>query len=299
MSKGEADRGPPGAAVLRHFPAVSADGVTLAVQGWGGAGPFNLLLVHGYGQDHRVWGRLPEEATGWGIAVFSYDLRGHGRSDRPRSAAAYQEGRRWAEDLRAVLDVLPRHPTVLVGWSYAGRIVVDYLRCFGGRDLAAITLIGASTQDGEGFLAPEVMGMAQAIALGEQARIETTLDALVPLFFHRPPPSEVMAALLQTARGAAPEALRWMNDRPLQGDALLQALDCPFLILQGEEDRVVLPAMARHMAAQVARAELVLLPGVGHMPFLEDPRNTARHLRRWLESLAGHGSSRQEPYGAS
>lgn len=273
----------------RHFTAVSADGVTLAVQAWGepeeNDGPVNLVFIHGYGQDHRVWGSLPTAARNAGVAVYSYDLRGHGRSDRPRDAEAYQTDRRWAEDLHAVMDSLPARPTVLVGWSYAGRVVVDYLRYFGPRGLAGIALIGASTQDGEGFLAPQVMGMAEAIASGDPARIAATLEALVPLFFAVPPPRPLLDALLETARGAAPEALRWMNDRPLDGDVLLQALDLPFLILQGEEDHIVLTPMARHMARQVRGAELVLMPGIGHMPFLEAPQVTAEHLKDWLSRL--------------
>jgi pimeloyl-ACP methyl ester carboxylesterase len=273
----------------RHFTATSADGTTLAVQAWSGAQAeaqlLNLVFIHGYGQDHRVWGILPTAAADAGVAVYSYDLRGHGRSGRPRDAAAYQTDRRWAEDLRAVMDNLPPRPTVLVGWSYAGRVVVDYLRHFGPRDLAGIALIGASTQDGEGFLAPQVKGMAEAIASGDPVRIAATLEALVPMFFAVPPPRELLDTLLETARGAAPEALRWMNDRPLDGDALLQALDLPFLTLQGEEDRIVLTPMARHMAGQVRGAELILIPGVGHMPFLEAPEDTAEHLKDWLSSL--------------
>ncbi|MGD1876800.1 MAG: alpha/beta fold hydrolase [Kiloniellaceae bacterium] len=275
----------PQPAPQRRFTATSADGVTLTAQDWGGEGAHNLVLIHGYGQDHRVWGGLPLELAAAGVAVYSYDLRGHGGSDRPQAPAAYQDGRHWAEDLRAVLDALPRRPAVLVGWSYAGRVVVDYLRYFGAEDLAGLCLIGASTQDGDGFLAPEVMGMAEAIASGDKARSAATLDRLVRLFFHAAPGPELVAQLLATARGAAPEALRWMNDRPLDGDALLQALDLPFLILQGAEDRIVLTPMARHMAAQVTGAELVLMPDIGHMPFLEDPEATAGHLRAWIAGL--------------
>jgi len=127
--------------------------------------------------------------------------------------------------------------------------------------------------------------MAAAIASGDPARSAATLDALVPLFFAVPPPRETLDRLLETARGAAPQALRWMNDRPLDGDALLQRLELPYLILQGEADRIVLTPMARHMAAQMKGAELVLMPGIGHMPFLEAPQATAELLTRWLKTL--------------
>jgi len=270
--------------------ARSPDDVALSVQHWGGEGPLNVVLIHGYGQDHRVWGPLPQALAKAEVAVFSYDLRGHGRSGRPRKAAAYRTDRYWAGDLWAVLDSLPPRPTVLVGWSYAGRVVVDYLRYFGPRDLAGICLIGASTQDGEGFLAPEVMGMARAIASGDPDLAARTLEALVPLFFEVPPAPETLAALLETARGAAPQALRWMNDRPLDGDALLQALDLPFLILQGAADRIVLTPMARHMAAQVTGAELVLMPGIGHLPFLEAPEATADRLTAWLKRITAEAA---------
>jgi pimeloyl-ACP methyl ester carboxylesterase len=55
--------------------------------------------------------------------MVTFDLRGHGNSDKPLEKAAYHENKRWADDVKAIIDALQINKPVLVGLSYAGRVV--------------------------------------------------------------------------------------------------------------------------------------------------------------------------------
>ena len=51
--------------------------------------------------------------------LITPDLRGHGRSDKPRPPETYTDGRRWAEDIAAIIDGLEVERPVLLAWSYS------------------------------------------------------------------------------------------------------------------------------------------------------------------------------------
>ena len=93
--------------------------VRLAVTEHGGrSSPTHVLLVHGFPDDQRMWepvvAALPPE---W--HVITYDVRGSGRSGRPKGRSAYRV-ERLMDDLAAVLDAtLPAGERVhLVGHDW-------------------------------------------------------------------------------------------------------------------------------------------------------------------------------------
>jgi 3-oxoadipate enol-lactonase len=56
----------------------------------------------------------------------------------------------------------------------------------------------------------------------------------------------------------------------------------PTLVLAGELDRVVPPAVTLAMAGRIHGAEAVLLPAIGHVAALQAPEVVAHHLVRFL-----------------
>lgn len=76
--------------------------------------------------------------------------------------------------------------------------------------------------------------------------------------------------LKSTGRGVAAYARRSRADLADLG-IRLKAVEIPTLLLWGERDRVVPAQSAAALAAALPRAELRLLPGLGHLPFQEDP----------------------------
>ena len=58
--------------------------------------------------------------------------------------------------------------------------------------------------------------------------------------------------------------------------------DCPVLLLQGDRDRLVPVSVARSAARAHPDWTLAVLPGVGHVPQLEVPRETAQLIIDWL-----------------
>jgi pimeloyl-ACP methyl ester carboxylesterase len=66
--------------------------------------------------------------------------------------------------------------------------------------------------------------------------------------------------------------------------AIVDSVDCPVLLLQGDRDRLVPVSVARSAARAHPDWTLAVLPGVGHVPQLEVPRETAQLIIDWLGS---------------
>ena len=112
-----------------------------------------VLLVHGYPDTSRVWDEVVT-AIGERARVVTFDVRGAGRSDRPRGRRAYRL-EQLAADLRTVIDAIsPDAPVHLVGHDW-GAIQSFEAVClpWAADRIASFTCISGASFDeaGRGF----------------------------------------------------------------------------------------------------------------------------------------------------
>lgn len=77
--------------------------------------------------------------------------------------------------------------------------------------------------------------------------------------------------------------LRQSGFARLDGEAVLRAFEGPALVLCGEVDAITPLEGHREIAAMIPRAELVIVPGCGHLTPIEAPDLVSDALRRWME----------------
>jgi len=70
----------------------------------------------------------------------------------------------------------------------------------------------------------------------------------------------------------------------------VRAVRCPVLLLHGTRDRLVPVAAARAAARAHPAWTVVELPGVGHVPQLEAPRDSAKLITEWLGTAGQHAA---------
>src|SRR3989442_2938676 len=114
----------------------SADGVTLAVQEWGNPTGREILFIHGFSQASLSWSRQVQGELAKEFRMVTFDLRGHGGSDKPLVPEAYRGTRRWAEDLDAIMKQVGLRRAPVGGGSYRGRGMNAYLGHYGERAIA-------------------------------------------------------------------------------------------------------------------------------------------------------------------
>ncbi|HEX3821106.1 MAG TPA: alpha/beta hydrolase [Candidatus Sulfotelmatobacter sp.] len=266
--------------IARHT-IESSDGVTLAVQEWGKSSGPAILFIHGISQCHLSWRRQYESDLASHFRLVTFDLRGHGSSSKPLDAPSYQENPRWAHDLNAIMDALHLERPVLVGWSYGGRPICDYLQTCGDSRLAAINFISASTKTSPEFASPGgklLRALMSDDPANNMQNVRVFLEAC-SVQAHAPADLETMIAYnLQTPAQVRDHLLR----RTTPYEEALRQVKVPVLIIHGEQDQIVIPAMARYTASVIAHAEMSLYPNCGHMPFWEEATRFNQELKDFV-----------------
>lgn len=93
------------------------DGLALAVYQHGDPADPTVVLVHGYPDDHAVWNGVGE-ILATQFHVVTYDVRGAGGSEAPRSRSGYRL-QQLVDDLGSVIDaVVPGKQVHLVGHDW-------------------------------------------------------------------------------------------------------------------------------------------------------------------------------------
>ena len=149
-----------------HSIAVkSPDGTTIAaVDGGNPAGP-SILFIHGLMQCHLAWRRqFADPALAGTFRLIAMDLRGHGSSDKPVGKEHYRPDKLWADDVAAVMAQLDLRKPVLVGWSYAGRVITDYVRVHGQSNVAGIDFVGANLKSDDALFGPAINNLPAALS---------------------------------------------------------------------------------------------------------------------------------------
>jgi non-heme chloroperoxidase len=59
--------------------------------------------------------------------MVAIDLRGHCASEKPTNAESYNNSKVWADDINAVIKAKNLKKPIIVGWSYGGFIISDYV----------------------------------------------------------------------------------------------------------------------------------------------------------------------------
>jgi len=273
----------PGGLAYRRHAVRTPDGVEIAAYEYGNPQGQAILLIHGYMQAAMSWDRqLRDPALLREFRMVALDIRGHGMSGKPDGDAFYKPGQVWADEVKAVIEQTGLTRPVLVGWSYGGRIMGDYLNAHGAGAIGAMNWVGATSSvadpsrfgRGGRFNGPNASGsadMATAIA--------NTVDFLRACFELQPSATEFETMLAFNMM--VPRHVRLaLIGRPLDIEARLRALDIPVLVTHGQFDKLVDVSMGRYTASVVPNARLSVYDGIGHAPFWED---TARFNRELAE----------------
>ncbi|MGA7490825.1 MAG: alpha/beta hydrolase [Xanthobacteraceae bacterium] len=272
---------------MKTYTVKGAAGVNLHVREYGQSTGIPILLIHGWSQSHLCWSKQYQGELKDRTRIVALDLRGHGMSDAPLQPDQYTDGDKWADDIAAVIDELALDKPILVGWSYGGYIISDYVRRKGQDDIAGINFVAAAvvlgpkafgTLLGPGFL-ENAPGACQPDLATNIAAIRRFLRACIV----RPISQDEFEEVLAFNMVVHPSVRAALAQRELDFAPVLEDIKVPVLVTQGRSDVVVLPAMAEYICRHCRSAEVSWFDGVGHAPFLEEAARFNAELMRFAE----------------
>ncbi len=272
---------------MKPINVTSPDGVTIAAYEAGNPNGPEILLLHGVFQCHLAWrAQLEDPALASAFRMIAIDLRGHGRSGKPLDKASYTDDARWAGDIAAVMAATGLRKPVLVGWSYAGRVIQDYLRAHGAEKVAGINFVGAVGRTDAAASGPSRVHLVKMPEDNLPTMIAATRGFVRGCFALQPSQDDYEEILAYNMLVPTPvrQALMQRTENP--GD-LLPKLKLPVLVTHGEKDAIVLPIMGRWTASAIPGARLSLYPDAGHCPFAEDAPRFNREMTEFVRGAQG------------
>jgi pimeloyl-ACP methyl ester carboxylesterase len=249
-----------------------------------------ILFIHGFSQCRLAWNKQLRSDLAEDFHLVSMDLRGHGRSEKDRDV--YGDPKLWADDVHAVIETLALKSPVVVGWSYAGVIITDYITRYGERQIAGTNWVGALSRLGRSLVLPGFLGadLLECVPGFVSYNVEESVRALqkfVRCCVYAEPSPEDFYFLLGCTTVVPPYVRQGLLSRNVNNDSVIEGMRKPMLLTYGEEDRIALKSMRDHMVklSQQAESKLSLYSKVGHAPFWEAPERFNKELRQFRESV--------------
>jgi len=256
---------------LKYKPITvkTPDGLTISAQEWGNPAGAEILFIHGFSQSYLSWMRQVDSDLAKEFRIVTYDLRGHGNSDKPLDPARYRDSRAWGDEVQAVIDAAGfKHP-VLVGWSYAGRVISDYIATHGASALAGINFVDAGIKADPALVGDNLKNLPLMASEDLTTNIAAT-RAFVHGCFSKQPTADDFETMLSFNMMVPPKVRAGLSGRPLDATEIMSKLKLSVLVTHGAEDRNSKLGAAKYTASVIPGARLSIYEGIGHAPFYED-----------------------------
>ena len=262
----------------------SRDGLVLASYEYGNPKGPEILFIHGFSQCSLAWrNQFSSPVLANNFRLIAFDIRGHGASEKPLDLSRYADDKLFADDVHSVMEAFNLKRSVLVGWSYADRIVGDYVEAYGTRRIAGINYVCARTNNDAAFNGPGTYFLDDMSGSDLEANIRAT-RAFVQACYEKQPSPEEFETVFDYNMLVSPGIRGAHLGRPASDGGILAKLDVPVLVTQGSEDKLVLRGLGELTAAAVPGARLSMYDGIGHAPFAEDAAHFNRELAEFVRA---------------
>jgi non-heme chloroperoxidase len=269
----------------KSYVVKSSDGVDIAVQEAGDpAGPA-IVFIHGLLGSHLNWEKQVSSPELSRYRMITFDLRGHGVSSKPDDAQAYSDGRRWADDLRAVLTTTQVENPVLVGWSLGGAVMSNYIAFYGDKEIGGLIYVGGVVELKPDLIVPHPDVYAGLASDDLKRHLDAMRDFLA-LCFATQPDQPTFERLLSNAATASWLMTRTVPSMTVAAAEAMPRTKAPILMIYGEKDALVTveTSLERANALNPAiRSEIY--ESSGHAPFLEQASRFNADLVKFLDGM--------------
>jgi 3-oxoadipate enol-lactonase len=246
-----------------------------------------VLLIHGLGSSTEDW--APQvEALRSRFTVVAYDVRGHGRSGKPRGAYSV---RQFADDAAALIEQLRLGPVHVIGLSMGG--MIGFQLAADRPDLVRSLVIVNSGPEMVLRRWRDRVGIMQRRMIVRMMGMRAWGRVLSERLLPKPEHAALRAAFVErwarNDKGAYLRALSalvgWtVTDR-------LPGIVCPVLVVSADQDYTPI-AWKEQYTALMPRARLAVIADSRHMMPIERPAEFHGVLLPFLAEQAAVGVAR-------
>lgn len=278
------------------MPDIEIDGATTLHYATSGAGE-PILLIPGLGLDYNYY-RFGIPLLSRHLQVLAVDPRGIGRSTKSPPPYTVEA---WADDFAVMIDKLAFGPIHVLGSSLGGSIALALAQRHPSKLKSLIVVGGFSELDRATELnfrlrlrLIEKLGMSDEVAdyMGLWTLTRKFINSDAGFATMRANQANIRANSAQSYSAFVEALLKWGRCQPGQErepkfTTLLDSIKTPTLVVTSDNDHLIPKELSDLIAARLAGAKLVVMPGAGHIPFMEQPEEVVRIVLQFLEGLDG------------
>ena len=238
-----------------------------------------IVLVHSLAMDRHFWQPVVDRLAP-SMPVLTYDCRGHGASDKPKSPYTVEL---FARDLADLLDHVGWSSALVAGASMGGCIALAFAAAFPART-AALGLIDTTAWYGADASKLWAERGTRAAKDGMSALVGFQTTRWFGDAFRAQYPDVVedcVDAFVRNDVNAYVETCKMLGAADLH--AALPGMTMPTAIVVGDEDYATPVAMAEAMHGSIKGSTLTVLAGARHLTPLEAPDAIASELIGLME----------------
>jgi 3-oxoadipate enol-lactonase len=257
------------------MPQILLDNVNLYYETTGQGQP--LVFLHGLGSSTRDWeGQVAEFSRTY--QVITYDLRGHGRSDKPAGPYSIPL---FAADTASLLNALGVASAHIVGLSLGGGVAFQLALDF-PQLVKTMTIVNSAPAMVGGTLAAQTE-VERRVAIVRQMGMRAMGEALAPNLFPKPEHAALRQTFVERWAENDPQAyieatlsmVGWnVTDR-------LGSIRCPTLVIAADQDYTPV-AVKEAYVKLVPDAQLVVIADAHHATPVERPQEFNAALAQFL-----------------
>lgn len=275
---------------MPHFETsyTTHDDLKLYLQAWMPESPkAGMLLVHGLGEHSGRYSHIVEKLNKMGVAVFTFDGRGHGKSAEGKPTAYFDSYEDYLKDIDAlfgkVKTYLPGIPSILYGHSMGGGLVAAYALKY-QLDVSGVILSSPAIKEAEGTspiliaisglinkLLPKLKVLKLDISGVSRIHEEVEKYKSDPLVYQENIPARTGYELYQMMQF-------------IQNNA--ENFNLPFLLIHGDADRLTNPKGSELLAEKAKSSDKTfkIFPGGYHELINDSDREEVMQLIvDWVE----------------
>jgi len=275
------------------MPIAKVNGTELYYERQGSGEP--LLLIPGLGLDHSYY-RLAEPLLRSHVETVGIDLRGIGQS---RKDLAEYTAELWADDLAALIVELGLGSAHVLGSSLGGTIAL----AMGVRHpdkVRSLTIVGGFSEITRSVELNYALRkkLIAKIGMGEELAEFMGLWIMTREFVDSEEGHKVFEASKANVKKNSPELyVRFLDSilrlgRRQPGEAIppltaaINQITAPTLVLCADNDHFIPASLSKLIAERVPGSRYLEIPGGGHIPFIEKPKESVGAVVQFIRSLA-------------
>lgn len=243
-----------------------------------------LMLLHGFGADKDHFTRVARFLTPH-YRVIIPDHIGFGESSHPAEADYSPPAQ--VERLRLLAQALGAKSLHLGGNSMGGQIALTYAALYPA-EVKSLWLLGPagiwSAPESEVFKIIARTGHNPLMAKNEDEFAQIFSFAMSDPPFIPRPMLDVMAQA--RIRNYPLEERIFKQISGFHVERIIAGLPTPALIVFGDHDRAIPVATAEVLHKLLPHSQVVIMPGLGHLPMLEQPQQCAEDYLNFRAALA-------------